>query len=133
MAQMLTGTLQPQHKLDEEQPITAKQCAAMMQEALQQRVAPAMGASFGALAGVSHQPIPGWTCWRQKLAERDILSSQIEQAKRTIVRQLTVKHALTEAGLHIEGGPQLGEFTIQKLVGDDGKQFLSAVSFLTGY
>ena len=42
-----------------------------------------------------------------------------------------VKDALTEAGLHIEGGPQVWELTTQKLVGDDGKQFLSAVSILT--
>ena len=46
-------------------------------------------------------------------------------------RELTVKHALTEAGLHIEDGPQPWELTTQKLVGDDGKQFLSAVSILT--
>ena len=37
-------------------------------------------------------------------------------------RELTVNHALTEAGLHIEGGPQLWDLTTQKLVGDDGKQ-----------
>ena len=66
MAQMLTGTLPPPPSqvvppetwemttpqgMDEERPIPAKQCAAMLQEALQQKVAPAMGASFGALAG----------------------------------------------------------------------------------
>ena len=42
-----------------------------------------------------------------------------------------MRHALTEAGLHIEGGPQLWEFTTQKMIGDDGKEFLSAVSILT--
>ena len=50
MAQMLTGTLQPPPAqavppMEDEQPITAKQ------EAMEQRVAPAMGASFGALSG----------------------------------------------------------------------------------
>ena len=63
---MLTGTLQPPpaqvvppetrqmatpQGMEDEQPITAKECAAMIQEALQQRVAPAIGASFGALSG----------------------------------------------------------------------------------
>ena len=161
MAQMLTGTLPPPPSqvvppetwqmttpqgMDEEQPITAKQCAAMIQEALQQRAAPAMGASFGALSGaISYtnnrvevleaevRSLKLRTAW----AERDILSSQIEQAKRTIVcrnfpewltqgdRELTVTHALTEAGLHIEGGPQLWELTTQRMVGDDGKQLCS--------
>ena len=66
IAQMLTGTLQPPpaqvvppetwqmttpQGMEDEQQITAKQCAAMIQEALQQRAAPAMGASFGALSG----------------------------------------------------------------------------------
>ena len=127
--------------MDEEQPITAKQCAAMIQEALQQGVAPATGASFVALAGAVSstntsvevleaevRSLKLRTAW----AERDVLSSQIEQAKRTIVcrnfpewltagdreltvkRALTVKHALTEAGLHIEGVPQLWELTTQK-------------------
>ena len=41
-------------------------------------------------------------------------------------RELTVRHALTAAGLHIEGGPQLWELTTQRMVGDDGKEFLSA-------
>ena len=165
-AQMLTGTLQPPpaqvvppetwqmttpQGMEDEQPITAKQCAAMIQEALQQRVAPAMGASFGTLSGAISstntrmgvleaevRSLMLRTAWN----ERDILSLQIEQAKRTIVcrnfpewlaaddKELTVKHALTEAGLHIEGGPQLWELSTQKLVGDDGKQFLSAVSIL---
>ena len=39
-------------------------------------------------------------------------------------RPLTIKHALTEARLHVEGGPQLWELTTQKLVADDGKEFL---------
>ena len=109
MAQMLTGTLQPPpaqvvppetwqvttpQGMEDEQPITAKQCAAMIQEALQQRVAPAMGASFRTLSGAvsstntrvevleaEARSLKLRTAW----AERDILSSQIEQAKRTVV------------------------------------------------
>ena len=85
VAQMLIGTLQPPpvqvvpletwqmttpHGMEDEQPITAKHCAAMIQEALQQRVAPAMGTSFGALSGAisSTNSIPKWRCWRQKFA-----------------------------------------------------------------
>ena len=74
MAQMLTGTLQPPpaqvvppetwqmttpQGMEDEQPITAKQCAAMIQEALQQRVAPDTGMrSFvkGCFGGRSSQP-----------------------------------------------------------------------------
>ena len=159
MAQMLTGTLQPPPSqvvppetwqmttpqgMDEEQPITAKQCAAMTQEALQQRVARAMRASFGALSGaisstnnrveVLEAEVRSLN-FRKAWTERDILCSQIEQAKRTIMcrnfpqwllqgdRELTVRHALTEAGLHIEDGPQLWELTTQRMVGDDGKEF----------
>ena len=36
--------------------------------------------------------------------------------------------ALREAGLHIEGDPQLWELTNQKMIGDDGKEFLSPIS-----
>ena len=75
--------------MDEEQPITAKQCAAMIQKALQQRVAPA-GALSGAISSTNNRvevlkaevrSLKLRTAW----TERDILSSQVEQAKRRIV------------------------------------------------
>ena len=140
---MLTGTLQPPlpkivppetwqmatpQGMEEQQPITAKQCAAMIQEALQHRDAPAMGASFGALSGTisptnnrvevlaaevrSSKLRTAWT-------ERDILSSQMQVKRKIVCRnfpewltigdiKLTVRHALTEAGLHMEGGHSFG-------------------------
>ena len=138
--------------LDSERPITAQQRAARIQEALQQKVAPATGASFGALAvAVSStdkrldvlQAETRNLKFRAAWTEKAILSSQIEQAKRTIVcrifpewltlvdRELTVKHAFTQVGLRIEVGPHFWELTTWKMTGDDGKEFLFAVSIRT--
>ena len=97
-----------------------------------------MGASFGALGAEIGFATRGVNNLEQEVralklrawTERDLLSSQVEQAKCTIVcrnfpewstsqdREVAIKHALTEAGLHIEGGPQHGELTTQSLVGD---------------
>ena len=61
---------------------------------------------------------------RAAWTQRDILSSQVEQATRAIVcrnfpdwltnqdGQVTIKHALTHASLQIEGGPQLWDLDL---------------------
>ena len=56
---------------------------------------------------------------RAAWTQRCILSSQVEQATRAIPDwltnqdgQVTIKHALTHASLHIEGGPQLWDLDL---------------------
>ena len=136
---------------DPDRAIAVRECAEMVQQALQNRVAPAMGAAFGALAAdgsanlrvdtleAEVRSLKRHTAWTQ----RDILTSQIEQAKRTIVcrnfprwlsiqdGEVTIEQALTEAGLRIEGRLQPWELTTQRLVDDDGKESWSGVSILT--
>ena len=144
--------LEPPSNVDLDGPIAVRECAAMVQEALQNKVAPAMGASLGALAaeiGSTNLRVDNLEAEVRVLklhiawTERNLLSSQVEQAKRAIVcrnfpewsssqdKEATIKYAFTEAGLHIEGGPQLWELATQRLVGDDGKESLSAISILT--
>ena len=48
-----------------------------------------------------------------------------------VFQLLATKHALAQAGLHIEDGPQLWELTTQRIIGDHGQEFLSAVSIFT--
>ena len=140
----------PPPNTDPERAITVRECAEMVQQALQNRVAAAMGAAFGALAADGSANLRVETLeaevrslkLRTAWTERDILTSQVEQAKRTIVccnfprrlsiqdGEVSIEHALTEAGLHIERGLQLWELTTQRLVDDDGKESWSGVSIL---
>ena len=130
---------EPPSNVDLDGPIAVRECAAMVQEALQNKVALAEIGSTNLRVDNLEAEVRvlklhiAWT-------ERDLLSSQVEQAKRTTVcrnfpersssqgREATIKYAFTEAGLHIEGGPQLWELATQRLV---GKESLSAVSILT--
>ena len=130
-----------------EEHITRAECAAMITEALIRKVAPALGAlhsHFGSQFQVHRQRIDHIESEVQKLkirtawAEKDVMFSQIEVAKRTLVlrnfpewmtvqdSELTVNQAMKEMGLsHVEW-----DLTTTQM--DDGRREpkLSQVSIL---
>ncbi|CAE7249321.1 unnamed protein product [Symbiodinium sp. CCMP2592] len=130
------------------QPVSREECAAMITEALQQKVGPALQAAFSQVGAelVNHSTKintlehevrmlkirAAWT-------EQDLMYSQIEEAKRTLVvrnfpewataadRELTVAEALKENGLaYLEW-----DLTTATMEGNDGKKFLAPISILT--
>ncbi|CAE7238723.1 ZIFL1 [Symbiodinium sp. CCMP2592] len=157
-AVLIPTQLQPQsftvplaQGVDLNAPATVGQCMELVQMAMQQKVAPALGAVYSSLStsqvrttervGNLEQQVRALrirTAW----AEKDMLFSQIEQAKRTIVcrnfptwqteadRRLTVEKALAKAGLwNIDGMWDLA--TTRLDTGTPGKPELSATSILT--
>ncbi|CAE7249537.1 ZIFL1 [Symbiodinium sp. CCMP2592] len=157
-AVLIPTQLQPQsftvplaQGVDLNAPATVGQCMELVQMAMQQKVAPALGAVYSSLStsqvrtnervGNLEQQVRALrirTAW----AEKDMLFSQIEQAKRTIVcrnfptwqteadRRLTVEKALAKAGLwNIDGMWDLA--TTRLDTGTPGKLELSATSILT--
>ena len=105
---------------DDDAPITRAECAAMITQALQDKVAPAMGAMhthYGMQFQAHRQRTESLEQEVQKLkirtawVEKDVMYQQIEVAKRTLVlrgfpewmshadRELTVDKAVREAGL----------------------------------
>ncbi|CAE7421661.1 unnamed protein product [Symbiodinium natans] len=130
------------------QSVTREECAAMITEALQTKVGPALQAAFSQVGAelVQHaekintlehevRMLKIRTAW----TEKDLLYSQIEDAKRTLVlrnfpdwttaadRELTVAEALKENNLgYLEWG-----LTTTTLEGTDGKKFLAPISILT--
>ena len=105
---------------DNDAPITRAECAALITQALQDKVAPAMGAMrahYGMQFQAHRQRIESLEQEVQKLkirtawVEKDVMYQQIEVAKRTLVlrglpdwmlhadRELTVDKAVREAGL----------------------------------
>ncbi|CAE7270747.1 unnamed protein product [Symbiodinium sp. CCMP2592] len=157
-AVLIPTQLQPQsftvpvaQGLDLNAPATIGQCMELVQMAMQQKVAPALGAVYSSLStsqvrtnervGNLEQQVRALrirTAW----AEKDMLFAQIEQAKRTIVcrnfptwqteadRRLTVEKALAKAGLwNIDG---MWDLTTTRLdTGKPGQPELSAISILT--
>ena len=130
------------------QSVTREECAAMITEALQTKVGPALQAAFSQVGAelVQHaekintlehevRMLKIRTAW----TEKDLLYSQIEAAKRTLVlrnfpdwttaadRELTVAEALKENNL----GYLEWDLTTTTLEGTDGKKFLAPISILT--
>ena len=127
--------------------ITRAECAAMITEALTGKVAPALGAlhsHFGPQFQVHRQRIDHIESEVQKLkirtawVEKDVMFSQIEVAKRTLVlrnfpewmtvqdRALTVNQAVREMGLsHVEW-----DLTTTQMDDGQGELKLSQVSIL---
>ena len=129
------------------QPVSREECAAMITEALQQKVGPALQAAFSQVGAelVNHAAINTLehevrmlkirTAW----TEKDLMYSQIEAAKRTLVvrnfpdwataadRELTVAEALKENNL----GYLEWDLTTTTMEGTDGKKFLAPISILT--
>ncbi|CAE7668668.1 unnamed protein product [Symbiodinium sp. CCMP2592] len=108
------------------QPVSREECAAMITEALQQKI-----------NTLEHEVrmLKIRTAW----TEKDLMYSQIEAAKRTLVvrnfpdwataadRELTVAEALKENGFaYLEW-----DLTTTTMEGNDGKKFLAPISILT--
>ncbi|CAE7352058.1 ZIFL1 [Symbiodinium sp. CCMP2592] len=148
-AVLIPTQLQPQsftvplaQGVDLNAPATVGQCMELVQMAMQQKVAPALGAvrTNERVSNLEQQvrALRIRTAW----AEKDMPFAQIEQAKRTIVcrnfptwqteadRRLTVEKALAKAGLwNIDG---MWDLTTTRLdTGTPGKPELSATSILT--
>ena len=130
------------------QPVSREECAAMITEALQQKVGPALQAAFSKVGAelVNHaakintlehevRMLKIRTAW----TEKDLMYSQIEAAKRTLVvrnfpewataadRELTVAEALKENNL----GYLEWDLTTTQMEGTDGKKFLAPISIRT--
>ena len=130
------------------QPASREECAAMITEALQTKVGPALQAAFSQVSAelVNHavkintlehevRMLKIRTAW----TEKDLMYSQIEAAKRTLVvrnfpewataadRELTVAEALKENNL----GYLEWDLTTTTMEGSDGKKFLAPISILT--
>ena len=130
------------------QTVTREECAAMITAAMQTRVGPALQAAFSQVGSelVSHalkintlehevRRLKIRTAW----TEKDLMYSQIEAAKRTLVvrnfpewataedRELTVAEALKENNLgHLEW-----DLTTTNMEDTTGKKFLAPISILT--
>ena len=130
------------------QPVSREECAAMITEALQQKVGPALQAAFSQVGAelvnravkintLEHEVrvLKIRTAW----TEKDLMYSQIEAAKRTLVvrnflewataadRELTVAEALMENNL----GYLEWDLTTTQMEGTFGKKFLAPISILT--
>ena len=130
------------------QTVTREECAAMITAAMQTRVGPALQAAFSQVGNelISHavkintlehevRMLKIRTAW----TEKDLMYSQIEAAKRTLVvrnfpewataedRELTVAEALKENNLgHLEW-----DLTTTNMEDTTGKKFLAPISILT--
>ena len=138
----------PQGAAGSSQPVSREECAAMITEALQTKVGPALQAAFSQAGAelVNHavkintlehevRMLKIQTAW----TEKDLMYSQIEAAKRTLVvrnfpewataadRELTVAEALKENNL----GYLEWDLTTTTMEGSDGKKFLAPISILT--
>ncbi|CAE7424356.1 ZIFL1 [Symbiodinium sp. CCMP2592] len=157
-AVLIPTQLQPQsftapvaQGVDLNAPATVGQCMELVQMAMQQKVAPALGAVYSSLSTSQVRTNERVSNLEQQVralrirtawAEKDMLFAQIEQAKRTIVcrnfptwqteadRRLTVEKALAKAGLwNIDG---MWDLTTSRLdTGTPGKLELSDTSILT--
>ncbi|CAE7691099.1 ZIFL1 [Symbiodinium sp. CCMP2592] len=157
-AVLIPTQLQPQsftvplaQGVDLNAPATVGQCMELVQMAMQQKVAPALGAVYSSLSTSQVRTNERVSNLEQQVralrirtawAEKDMLFAQIEQAKRTIVcrnfptwqteadRRLTVEKALAKAGLwNIDG---MWDLTTTRLdTGTPGKPELSATSIVT--
>eukprot|EP00439_Symbiodinium_sp_Y106_P012520 s1435_g1.t2 len=128
--------------------VSREECAAMITEVLQQKVGRALQAAFSQVGAelVNHavkintlehevRMLKIRTAW----TEKDLMYSQIEAAKRTLVvrnfpewataadRELTVAEAVKENNLvYLEW-----DLTTTQMEGTDGKKFLAPISILT--
>ena len=138
----------PQGTAGSSQRVSREECAAMITEALQTKVGPALQAAFSQVGAelVNHavkintlehevRMLKIRTAW----TEKDLMYSQIEAAKCTLVvrnfpewataadRELTVAEALKENNL----GYLEWDLTTTNMEGSDGKKFLAPISILT--
>ncbi|CAE7826417.1 unnamed protein product [Symbiodinium sp. CCMP2592] len=106
------------------QPVSREECAALITEALQQKVGPALQAAFSQVGAelVNHA-----TKINTLAAKRTLVVRNFPDWATAADRELTVAEALKENGLsYLEW-----DLTTTTMEGNDGKKFLAPISILT--